>query len=109
MWVCYFGEITESYRKDWTPHTVRPDEKEPDVHDVIGERYEIGYRLDMRAAEKCFPGWIQVDWGGWAYKVTKEKILQYNEEVGRRYGIPEWVLPMMEDGKEYAVIDVELS
>ena len=109
MWACYFGEITESYLKDWSPHTVRPDEAEPDIHDVIGSEYAIGYRLDMRAAEKYFPDWIQVDWGGWAYKVNKEKILQYNEEAGPLYSIPEWVLDKMEPGIEYAVIDVELS
>ena len=44
MWVCYIGEISESYRKNWSPHTVRPDQKEPDVFDVLVDetRHEIG-------------------------------------------------------------------
>ena len=66
MWACYIGEISESYQKQWEPHTVSPDQKEPDVYDVIDDRWEIGYRLDMRAAQECLSDCIQVDWGGWA-------------------------------------------
>ena len=108
MWACYIGEISESYQKQWEPHTVSPDQKGPDVFDVIDNRREIGYRLDMQAAHECFSDCIQVDWGGWAYRVTKERILRYNLEAVPRYRIPESVLSLMEPGKEYAVIDVEL-
>ncbi len=49
---------------------MNPDQKEPDVYDVITGRRKIGYRLDGRVAIECFSDRIQVDWGGWAYKVT---------------------------------------
>lgn len=106
MWVCYIGEISESYRKNWSPHTVRPDQKEPDVFDVLVDetRREIGYRLDSDAAGKCFTDCIQVDWGGWAYKVTTEQMNRYNQITTFQYMIPIWPL---DPDKEYAIIDVE--
>lgn len=39
MWACYIGEITKSYQDKWEPHTVQPDQKEPDVYDVIADRW----------------------------------------------------------------------
>ena len=108
MWACYIGEITKSYRDNWTPHTVSPDQKEPDVYDVIADQWEIGYRLDMRAAQECFSDCIQVDWGGWVYKVTREQILKYNEEASGQYLIPEDVAYALDPEKQYAIIDVEV-
>ena len=108
MWACYIGEISESYQKQWEPHTVSPDQKEPDVYDVIDDRWEIGYRLDMRAARECFSDCIQVDWGGWAYKVTPEQILKYNEKASHQYLIPEDVAYALNPEKQYAIIDVEI-
>ncbi len=106
MWVCYIGEISESYLENWSPHTVGPDQTEPEVFDVLtdGTRQEIGYRLDMSAAEKCFSDRIQVDWGGWAYKVTSEQIRAYNQATSPQYQIPECEL---DPEKAYAIIDVE--
>ena len=106
MWVCYLGEISDSYRENWTPHTVSPEQKEPSVFDVLKEenRHEIGYRLDMAAAQKCFSECIQVDWGGWAYKVSAEQIRAYNEEAAPQYWIP---LYELDPRKEYAIIDME--
>ncbi len=109
MWACYIGEISEPYQKQWKPHTVRPDQKEPDVYDVIDGSWEIGYRLDTRAAEECFSDCIQVDWGGWAYKVTKEQILKYNEKASPRYQIPEDVAFALNPQNQYAIIEVEIS
>ncbi len=77
MWSCFLGEITAPYRRKWEPQTVSPDQTEPDVYDVLTEMQEIGYRLDMIAAKKCFSDCIQVDWGGWAYKATKAQILLF--------------------------------
>ena len=108
MWRCFIGEISESYQKQWEPHTIRPDEKEPDIYDVIDDRWEICYRLDMRAAQACFSDCIQVDWGGWAYKVTKEQILKYNQEACHQYLIPEDVAETLNPAKQYAIIDVEI-
>ena len=108
MWACYIGEISESYRERWEPHTVSPDQKGPDVYDVITDRWEIGYRLDSWAANECFPGWIQVDWGGWAYKVDTEKILKYNEKACHMNKIAEDVAYALDPKKEYAIIDVEI-
>lgn len=109
MWACYIGEISESYQKQWKPHTVSPDQKEPDVYDVIDDRWEIGSRLDTQAAGECFSDCIQVDWGGWAYKVTPEQILKYNEEASPLYLIPEDVAFALNPQKQYAIIEVELS
>lgn len=108
MWACYIGEISESYQKQWEPHTVSPDQKGPDVFDVIDNRREIGYRLDMQAAHECFSDCIQVDWGGWAYKVTPEQILKYNEKASSQYKIPGSLAHSINTGKQYAIIDVEI-
>ena len=108
MWACYIGVISESYRERWEPHTVRPDQKEPDIYDVIDDRWEIGYRLDMKAAHECFSDCIQVDWGGWAYKVTAEQILKYNEAAFPLNRIPEDVALALNPAWDYAIIDVEL-
>ena len=109
MWACYIGEISESYQKQWKPHTVRLDQKEPDVYDVITGPWQFGYRLDMRAAEECFTDCIQVDWGGWAYKVTREQILKYNETACGQFVIPEDAVFALLPDRQYAIIDVELS
>ena len=108
MWACYFGEISESYQKQWEPHTVSPGQKQPDVFDVIENSREIGYRLDMQAAYECFSDCIRVDWGGWAYKVTPEQIRKYNEEADCQYLIPESLAYSMDPQKQYAIIDVEI-
>ena len=108
MWACYFGVISESYRKNWKPHTVKPEQKEPDVYDVLESRQEIMYRLDGTAAMECFTDMIQVDWGGWAYRVTKARALEYNRRVTGVYRIPETVISSMEDGVTYGIIDVEI-
>mgnify|MGYP007070312760 CR=1 FL=1 len=108
MWACYIGEISESYLKQWEPHIVNPDQKEPDVYDVIDNRREIGYRLDMQAAQDCFSDCIQVDWGGWAYKVTPDQIRKYNETASCQYQIPESLAYDMNPEKQYAIIDVEI-
>ncbi len=109
MWACYFGEISPSYRENWTPHVVSEDEKEPDVYDVLSTRREIMYRLNWTAAHECFSDKIQVDWGGWAYKVTKAQAIAYNEQNGMNdYSIPQDVIDSMEEGKTYGIIDVEI-
>lgn len=108
MWACYIGEISEFYKERWEPHTVSPDQKSPDVYDVIDNRREIGYRLDGWAAIACFSDCVQVDWGGWAYKVTKEQILKYNREASHQYLLPEDLADSLDPDKEYAIIDVEI-
>ena len=110
MWACYFGEISDSYRDNWTPHTVSPDQKEPEIFDVLVWSREIMYRLSWTAAYDCFSDMIQVDWGGWAYKVTKEQAVAYNDRNGwdNSYSIPQSVIDEMEDGKVYGIIDVEM-
>ncbi len=107
MWACYFGEISKSYRENWKPHTVRADQKEPDVHDVLAWEKEIMYRLNMPVAEKYLSECIQVDWGGWAYKFTKAQAIEYNIHAGR-YQIPQDVIDEMEEDTVYGIIDVEL-
>ena len=108
MWACYIGEISESYQKQWAPHTVSPDQKEPDVYDVITGRREIGYRLDGWVALECFSDRIQVDWGGWAYKVTAGQSLEYNKKAGLMYRISEDAAEGLDPDKQYAIIDVEI-
>ncbi len=108
MWACYFGEISESYRERWEPHKVTPDQREPDVFDVLENRYEIGYRLDSQAAAECFSDGIKVDWGGWAYKVAPEQIRKYNRATTPQYRIPEGLADYMDPEKQYAIIDVEV-
>ena len=56
MWACYIGEISESYQKQWEPHTVSPDQKEPDVYDVIDDRclLPVGYGI-FHAHEQYTP------------------------------------------------------
>ncbi len=108
MWACYIGEISKSYQELWEPHTVSSDEGEPSVYNVINNSREIGYRLDMQAAKRCFSDCIQVDWGGWAYKVTASQILKYNEISSRQYLIPEEIVYTLDPQKQYAIIDVEI-
>ena len=109
MWACYFGEISPSYQENWTPHVVSEDEKNPDVYDVLSTRREIMYRLNGTAALECFSDKIQVDWGGWAYKVTKAQAIAYNKQNGVNwYSIPQDVIDSMEEGKVYGIIDVEI-
>ena len=109
MWACYFGEISASYLENWAPHKVSPEQKEPEIFDVLSSGQEIMYRLDWRAAEECFSDKIQVDWGGWAYKVTKEQAVAYNERTGMgSWSIPQRIIDGMEEGKVYAIIDVEM-
>ena len=109
MWACYFGEISDSYKERWEPHTVSPEQKDPDVFDVLAWRQEIMYRLHG-AANKCFSDMIQVDWGGWAYKVTKKQAIAYNKSCGKDNSckIPKSVIDGMEEGKVYGIIDVEI-
>ena len=107
MWACYFGEISESYRENWKPHTVEPDQKSPDVFDVLAWRTEIMYRLDG-AAEQCFSDPIQVDWGSWAYRVTKAQAAAYNRLAAPGCRIPQRVLDEMEEDRVYGIIDVEI-
>ena len=106
MWVCYMGEISDSYLENWTPHIVQPDQSSPSIFDVLKEgcSWEIGYRLSQTVAEKCFSDRIQVDWGGWAYKVNKDSILTYNEMVSPDDRIS---VQGLESDKQYAIIDVE--
>lgn len=110
MWSCCFGEISEDYRNNWEPHTVSPDQKEPDVYDVLAWGKEIMYRLDTIAARECFTDEIQVDWGGWAYKVTRAQAIAYNDRTGwnNSYSIPRKAINLMEEGKTYGIINVEL-
>lgn len=108
MWACYIGEISDSYKERWEPHTVDPEKGHPDVFDVIKGSWEIDYRLDGRAAEECFSDRIQVDWGGWAYKVTIDRILKYNEKADPQHRISESVVSGLDPDKDYAIIDVEL-
>ena len=108
MWVCYFGEISESYRENWKPHTVRPDQESPSVFDVLAWRCEIMYRLDSKAADRCFSDQIQVDWGGWAYRFTKTQAVAYNEIADCHYLIPQSTIEGMEEDKLYGIIDVEV-
>lgn len=82
MWACYYGEISDSYLENWAPHTVSPDQKEPDVFDVLAWRHEIMYRLNTKVANECFDDEIQVDWGGWAYRFTKAQAIAYNDRNG---------------------------
>ena len=108
MWAgSYFGKISPSYRENWTPHTVRPDQESPDIFDAIAGCDRFADRLDAQAADKCFSDMIQVDWGGWAYKVTKEQARAYNRIV-RSGQIPESIIESMENGEVYGIIDVEL-
>ena len=110
MWACYFGEISGSYLENWAPHIVRPDQKEPDIFDVLTHTKEIMYRLNWTAAEECFSDMIKVDWGGWAYKVTKAQAIAYNERNGwgNNTSIPGSTINEMEDGKVYGIVDVEM-
>ena len=110
MMACYIGEISESYKERWEPHTVSPDQKEPDVFDVLEEdsRKQIMYRLSGAETE-CFTDGMKVDWGGWAYKVTKAQAKKYNRMTHTEwYRIPKEIIDSMEEGKTYGIIDVEI-
>ena len=50
---------------------------------------------------------IQVDRGGWAYKVTKEQAMEYNR-MPRGSFSPEEIIEKMKDGEAYGIIDAEL-
>ena len=51
-----------------------------------------------------------MDWGGWAYKVTKEQAVAYNDRTGwdNSWSIPRSVIDSMEEGEVYGIIDVEI-
>ena len=108
MWSCYIGPISESYLERWEPHTVSPDQKEPDVYDVVESTRRICYRLDNHIATECFSDRIQVDWGGWAYKVTPDQIREYNRKAGPMYQVPDDLADSLDPEVQYAIIDVEI-
>ena len=108
MWSCYFGEISESYKERWEPHTVDAEKGHPDVFDVlVGGGRAFGYRLGS-AAYECFSDRIQVDWGGWACKATKAQVIKYNRKTRQSDRIPEEIVNSMEDGKVYGILEVEM-
>ena len=49
-----------------------------------------------------------MDWGGWAYKVTKARALAYNGKANEKCRIPEAAIEEMKDGVAYGIIDVEI-
>ncbi|MBO2516892.1 MAG: hypothetical protein CW338_06385 [Clostridiales bacterium] len=106
MWACYLGTISDSYRENWSPHPVSCDH--PDVFDVLDTRREILYRLDGAAAGRHFTDMIKVDWGGWAYKCTKEQLKAYSREAGMMRAVDQSIIDGLEDGVTYGIIDVEL-
>ncbi len=107
MWACYIGEISKPYQERWERQTICADQEEPDVYDVITDSRRIGYRLDGCAYE-CFSDCIRVDWGGWAYKVTKAQMEEYNRRASPMNKVPQHIIDGMKDGHVYGVIDVEI-
>ena len=107
MWQCFMGSISEPYLKNWEPQTVRPNQDEPSIYDVLHGCEYICSRLNFASADKNLSDCIQVDWGGWAYKATKEQVKAYNTECGQ-FAIPESVIEKMEDGVTYGIICVEM-
>jgi len=51
---------------------------------------------------------IKVDWGGWAYKCTKEQLKAYSREAGMMRAVDQSIIDGLEDGVTYGIIDVEL-
>ncbi len=106
MWACYIGKISEPYLRKWEPQRISPDQKEPDVFDVLSDRTEVGYRLDPAVILKCFGNSIQVDWGGYAYKVTREQLEKYNQICSPIYRLRH--IEDLEPDHVYGLIDVEI-
>ena len=110
IWRNYIGEISESYRERWEPHTTEPEQKEPDIFDVVHSSYMFSDSLPaFQALSECFSDRIQVDWGGWAYKATVEQIRKYNERGRSSDQIRDEIIDRLDPGKVYAVIIVELD
>ena len=109
-WQCYIGEITESYQERWKPHTVKPEQQEPDIFDVFRCSFMVHDSMpDFRAADQCFTDCIQVDWGGWAYKATVEQMLEYNEIASAPDQISEEIIKQLDPEVVYAFVAVELG
>ena len=109
-WQNYIGEITQSYQERWEPHTVNPEQKEPDIYDVVHHADMFSDTLpDFRALDRYFTDHIQVDWGGWAYKATVEQIRKYNENVMPQDQIEEQIIDRLDPGTVYGIILVELG
>ena len=102
----HIGGISESFRDDWTAHTTRPTQWEPDAFDIFTWYNEIP-NPDWHNGGRFFTNGIKADWGAWAYRITKERAKAYNECVEEQYRIPEWIIYRMEDGIDYAVVHVE--
>ena len=109
-WQCYIGEITEPYKERWEPHTVKPEQKAPDIYDAFYPTFMFHDRMpDFRAADKCFTDCIQVDWGGWAYKATVEQMQKYNEFTFPQDQISEDIIEQLDPETVYAFAAVELG
>ena len=102
----FIGGISESFRENWTAHTVRPDQTETDAFDIFTWYQEIP-RLDWRVRPSPGRDSFRADWGAWACRVTKAELEAYNRKAEERYRIPESILARMRDGVDYAMIDVE--
>ena len=101
----FVGGISESFRENWTAHTVRPNQLEPDAFDIFTWYEEIP-NSDWQAHSPGSDG-IWADWGARAYKVTKAELVEYNRHCREEYRVPDRVLDKMKDGETYAMIDVE--
>lgn len=65
----FYGEIKEERLKNWTANG--------NPYDILTENNRI-YRLGgwdfLEVSQKLFTGEVQVDWGSFAYKCTKEQL-----------------------------------
>lgn len=86
------GGISASFRNNWTAHTTKPHQWEPDAFDIFTWYEEIP-EPDWIAGGRFFTDGMKADWGAWASKITKEKAMAYNKCVAEKHRIPDRILP----------------
>ena len=83
------------------------DAFEPDAFDIFTWHEDIPDLYGDASLDMLSDG-FRADWGAWAYKTTKGRVLAYNCQVEEFRRIPDNVVNMLKDGETYAVVSVEL-
>ena len=100
MRVFCLGGISGPYQERW-------EAQSDNAFDIFTWHEDIP-DLYGNAADEMLSDCFRADWGAWAYKTTKEKVIAYNRQVEEWRRIPGHVVSRLKDGETYAVVWAEL-
>ena len=93
----FYGEIKENQLRSW------PENKNP--YDILVENNRIeklgGWEF-LEIANKLFLDEVQVDWGSFAYKCTKNQLKKLKDQTGCEIN-----LETLKIGKIYGIVFIE--